>query len=438
MKKWIRFFCLSFFSDKISKEGAKRGYTNVFIGIILSFVFLWAGFVGGDMLPFASHYNKSRDFQETVRAVLANSDLNKRIIIEMENGRLKAKKFGEEYTESLLVNTFENDADKENYSTNGYNVIIDSRPADTLAEVEAYCISNDGKNLVISYEEYLTLSEVARLNFDFKLRYTGNELVLDDAKAKEYRKYAEELGDEQKSAIEKLDSDLLEGRIEKTEYDIEVYKIYFSNYYPDITDYESTSEVPLLRNYYYHQYIKEGECKYLFIFDDYLAGSFETKNGTKYSFYGFYTSFDDGVLTYEGSDNHEATKAADDFIKMSYSSAMPLTVYAYAMNVFSLIPFIALMPMVVALLAYSVLMLRGVEGISSFGGVFKIIGSYVWFSGVISAILTVIIAFFASPSTLTTLPLIIFFIALAIRSMVFAINEANIFTKQSQTERREA
>ena len=43
-------------------------------------------------------------------------------------------------------------------------------PADTFAEIEAYCVSNDGKNTVISYEDYLTLSEVARLNFDFKIR----------------------------------------------------------------------------------------------------------------------------------------------------------------------------------------------------------------------------------------------------------------------------
>ena len=433
MKKWLKFFCLSFFSHKISKDGAKRGYTNVFIGIVLSFIFIWLGFVGGEMLPFAAHYNASPDFQETVHAVLANTDLNKRVIIEIDGGHLKAKKNGIEHVEGLLVNTFENEEDKANYSINGYNVVIDSRPADAFAEVEAYCVSNDGKNLVISYEEYLTLSEVARLNFDFKLKYTGKELKLDDKMISGYREYVEALSDECRSEIEKLGTDLEEGDISESEYNSAVYKLYFKKYYPKITDYESTSDVPLLRNYYYHQYIKEGECKYLFIFDDYLAGSFETKSGIVHSFYGFYTGLDDGTLYTDNADSAEAVKAADRFIKESYNSAMPLTVYAYAINVFSLIPFIALMPMVVALLAYSILMLRSVEGITSFGGVFKIIGSYVWFSGAISSILTVIISFFVQPGALTTLPLILFFISLVLRSMVFAINEANIFTKQSQT-----
>ena len=180
MKKWIRFFSLGFFSHKLSKESTKRGYGNFLLGLLLTLIFLWVSFVGGDMLPFAAHYKNSPDFVATAHSVFANSDVNKRIEAEIENGVLKVRKHGNEYTEAILVNTFENEADKQNYSVNGYNVIIDTRPADTLAEIEAYCISNDGQNLIISYEEYLTLSTVARLNFDFKLKYTGNSLELND------------------------------------------------------------------------------------------------------------------------------------------------------------------------------------------------------------------------------------------------------------------
>ena len=49
MKKWFEFFCLSFFSHKISKEGAKRGYATAFLGLILALIFLWVAFMGGDM-----------------------------------------------------------------------------------------------------------------------------------------------------------------------------------------------------------------------------------------------------------------------------------------------------------------------------------------------------------------------------------------------------
>ena len=50
MKKWLQFFTFSFFSHKTSKEAAHRGYTNLFLGLLLSFAFLW-GFLIALLLP---------------------------------------------------------------------------------------------------------------------------------------------------------------------------------------------------------------------------------------------------------------------------------------------------------------------------------------------------------------------------------------------------
>lgn len=425
---------MSFFSDKASKEAAKRGYTNVFLGLLLAFALLWSGFVGAEMLPFSARYNASSDFRATVHGAFANEDADKRISIEMQDGRLMAKKADEEYAVGLLTNTFDNEDDREAYSQNGYDLVIDTRPADALAEVEIYYISNDGENLKISYEEYLSLSAVARLNFDFKLRYTGNELVLDDATVGDYKAYLVSLGDDTALEVENLTNNLAEGKITKDEFDRAIYQLYFTNYYPDISDYESTSKVPLLRNYYYHQYIKAGKSKYLFIFDDYLTGSFETDGGMKFSFYGFYSNLEDGELIDGACSPDEAERAADDFIKKSFRATTPLTLYAHAMNVFSFIPFIALMPMVVTLLAYSILKLRGVESITSLGGTFKIIGSYVWFSAVIAAALSLCFSFFTPQNLLTTLPLLLFFVALAARAIVFAVREAMAYERQLEKQ----
>lgn len=434
MKKWFNFFCFSFFSHKWSKEGAKRGYASFFLSLILVLVLLWAGFIGGDMLPFSANYNNSPDFKAVTRLVFANADLDKRILAEIENGVLKVKKDDGTYAEDIIINTFTNDSDKRNYSVNDYIVVVDTRPANMLAEVEAYCVSNDGKNTVISYEDYLTLSEVARLNFDFKLRYTGNALELNDELIKGYREYVEGLNDENKSVTESLAINLAENKITRAEYNESIYELYFTSYYPKITDYEVTSKVPLLRNYYYHQYIKEGKEKYLFIFDDYMAGSFETQNGIDVSFYGFYDDLENGALITESTTQARANTLADNFVKDSFNSIWLLNVYAYVVNVFSLIPFIALMPMVITLLAYSILKLRGVESINSLGGMFKIVGSFMWFSSVISAVLSVIIAFFVPRNLITALPLVIFFVALAIRSIIFVIKEAKLYTKQLEQQ----
>ncbi len=438
MKKWLRFFCLSFFSDKIAREGAKRGYTNVFLGLLLAFALLWMGFVGADMLPFSSHYANSPDFQATVHELLASSDARERFTVEMQSNRLRAKGNDGQYLEGLLISTLENEADRQIYSSAGYDVVVDTRPADALAEVEILYVSNNGKGLEISYEEYLALNDANKLNFDLVLRYTGKELELSDERIDGYLAYLNGLGGESKEKLKGFANELAEGKIKKSEYNRAVYELYFTNYYPDITAYESTSSVPLLRNYYYHNYIKEGNDKYLFIFDDYMAASFETKSGTNISFYGFYGSIENGVLIGEGVKETEANAIADGFIEDSYRAIAPLTLYAHAMNVFSMIPFIALMPMVVSMLAYSLLKLRGVESIGTLGSAFKIIGSFVWASAAIAVLLSVLASFFAPRNILAVLPLLVFFVILAVRSIVFVAREAKSYTERQEKVQTEA
>ena len=228
MKKWFRFFCCSFFSDKISKEGAKRGYTNVFLGLMLTLVFLWSAFVGGDMLPFGVRYNSSSDFMSTVHAVLASPEGERRIIVEINDGALKARAEDGEYTEDLLVNTLKSEDDRQSYSGWGYDVVVDTRPADTLAEVEFFCVSKDDGELEISYEEYLTLGTVARLNFDVGLRYTGMELRLTDELVEGYLDYLRDLDEETRLEVERLSGELVSNSLTKKEYSRAIYKLYFT------------------------------------------------------------------------------------------------------------------------------------------------------------------------------------------------------------------
>ena len=392
------------------------------------------------MLPFGAHYNNSPDFMATAHAVFANPDVEKRIDAEIQDGDLKVKKHGGEYAESLLVNTFENDADKQNYSVGGYNIVVDSRPANTLAEVEAYCVLNDGTNTEISYQEYLTLTDVTKLNFDFKLRYTGKALELTDEMVEGYIIFLNESSDENKAETQRLANELAENKTTKSEYNRAIYELYFVNYYPEITAYESTSKVPLLRNYFYHQYISKGINNYLFVFDDYMTGSFETKGGIDVSFHGFYGNLENGSVVTEGAAQDVANKSVDNFIKDAFKSIGILNLYAYAVNVLSLAPFIALMLLVATLLSYSILKLRGVESITSLGATLKIVGSFIWFSGIVSAVFTVIMAFFVGRNLISVLPLVSFFVTLAVRAIVFVIKESKLYTQQleqqevSQTE----
>ena len=92
------------------------------------------------------------------------------------------------------------------------------------------------------------------------------------------------------------------------------------------------------------------------------------------------------------------------------------------------------MPLVVTLLAYSIMRLSGIESIATFGAMFRIFASYMWVCGAISAVLGVILSFFAHPSVITTLPLVLFFVTLAARSVVFAVREVRSYIKQTEQE----
>ncbi|MBQ7339899.1 MAG: hypothetical protein IJW43_03460 [Clostridia bacterium] len=422
MKNWLKFFFFSFFSNKRSKEGVKRGYTNLFLSLILALIYLCIGVIGADVLPFSSQYNNATSFKSMVRVAFMDPTSAYGINILFEDGKIKATRGGE-FDNALIINTFADENQAINYSNDGYKLVVDTRPADTLAEVEAYCVSTDSEKTVISYADYLTLNEVARKNFEFKLKYTGGELKLDDNLVEDFKAYLEGASEETKSSISELSSKLEREEITKTQYNRDIYELYFSEYYPSISEYETTSKVPLLRNYYFHELIGKGEDKFLMVFDDCMVGSFETDGKMDVFFYGFYSCFSDGKLIEGYFPPEGQVRAVDDFIKNSFMETVDLSTYIYIMNTIRLVPIIALMVIVVAMLMHSILSLKGVETCKTFGASLKIVGVYLWWTGLITAILTVIISFMVERSLITVVSIVAFFITLLVRTSIFMIAE---------------
>lgn len=397
MKKWLKFFGLSFFSDKISKQAVKHGYMNLFLGVILSLVFLFCGIIAADLLPFSAHYNNSSSFSAFVRNAVGGLDL------QVVSGKISSLR---------IVDTFSVTDDMSEFGLNGYNLVVDTRSADVYDDFEAYYISNDGSGQEISLEEYETLSDVAKRNFDFKIRYTAKELVLTEELTALHEAYLTGANSEDFLKLQEKKGDL-----SADEYRKQVYNLYVKEYYPDLSAYENTGGAPLLRNYYYHNYVNAGAEKYLFIFDDSLVGSFETDAGMRTDFYGFYKGFPEGASFRTETD-------ADAFIKNAFKSTASLSVYVYFINIFRLIPFIVLMPVIIALLSYCILRITKSESAGGFGGCIKIVGSYLWFGSLVSGLLTLIFGFLIPRSNILVAALLIFFATILIRTAVFLIAEA--------------
>ncbi len=380
------------------------------------------GVIGADVLPFSSQYNNATSFKSMVRTAFCEPDSVYGIDILFEDGKIKATRGGE-FDNALIINTFNDQNQAINYSNDGYKLVVDTRPADSLAEVEAYCVSTDSDKTIVSYEEYLTLNQVARKNFEFKLKYTGEELKLDDNLVEDLKAYLDGVSNEVKSSANELLGKLQREEITKTQYDRGIYELYFSEYYPSISEYETTSKVPLLRNYYFHELIGKGEEKFLMVFDDCMVGSFETDGKIDVFFYGFYSCFSNGKLIEGNFPPEGQIRAVDDFIKNSFMETVDLSTYIYIMNTIRLVPIIALMVIVVAMLMHSILSLKGVETSKTFGSSLKIVGVYLWWTGLISAILTVIIAFMVERSLITVVSIVVFFITLLVRTAIFMIVE---------------
>ena len=114
MKKWIEIFALSFFSNKLSKDSIKKGFTSVFLSLILALVLLCTGVIVSDVLPFSAHYKDATGFNATVRNAFAGSNLQERVCILVENGKIMAKTDGD-YANALIINTFDVQQDKDKY-----------------------------------------------------------------------------------------------------------------------------------------------------------------------------------------------------------------------------------------------------------------------------------------------------------------------------------
>ena len=407
MKEWIKFFGLSFFSDKISKQAVRRGYSNFVLGAVLALAFLFCGILAADLLPFSAHYKNSASFSAFARNAVVGIDLR------VGSGKISSP---------VIVDTFSVAADSSEYAMNGYNLVVDTRKADAFDDFEAYYLSNDGKKQEITVEEYETLSEVAKRNFDFKIRYTSRELVLTDELTAGHEAYLAGINSEDYKNLQKKKGDL-----SAEEYRKQVYNLYVKKYYPDLSAYENTGGAPLLRNYYYHNYVNAGAKNYLFVFDDSLVGSFETDGGLSVSFYGFYKNFPDG-------ETFTTENEADAFITRSFRATAGFSSYIYLMNMLRLFPFIALMLLLVAVIAFCTFRILKSPRCTTIGGSFKIVGSYLFFGALFSAVITFVCGYFIPRNSLIIAALTSFFLILLIRTAVCLISEAVTIKKSAVAE----
>lgn len=384
MKEWLKFIGLSFFSDKIAMQAPRRGLGNVFLSAVLGMAFLLLGLIAAFTVPFEANYYNTPELVATVECALSGAAL------EIRDGVLSSDK---------IIDTVANEVDRKNYSR-GYDVVVDTRKADTFDDFTAYCVSSSGKE--ITYEQYLELDGDAKTLYEFKIRYSGKTLVLDGELIEKCEAFLDGVTDG--NVIESY-----EDVKTKTgdEYASALYELYVRTYYPSLTAYEANGGAPKTRNYYYYNY-RDRE-KILYVFCDSMMGVFVTNTGAQHLFYGYCKNIPDRTI---GS-----AKEANDFVVDSFKGATAITVYSGVIAFFSVAPFTVLVALAAAIALYCFTKLLKLDALK-FGAAAKTVCSFVTVSSLIASLVTFALGFLASQNILAWLEGVAFFVVLMIRTAV--------------------
>ena len=140
--------------------------------------------------------------------------------------------------------------------------------------------------------------------------------------------------------------------------------------------------------------------------------SSKTYGGIAETFYGSFDKMSDGILTADG---------ADGFVKDAFASSLSLSASVYLMNIFRFIPFIAAIPLILALIANFGFILLKDDKYKKYTACLKIEFSYLAVGALISALVMFICGFFISSGILNNLPLIMLAAVMLVRTAVLLV-----------------
>lgn len=398
IKQWLKTYGLGFFSDKIANEAPKFGFTGVFLSLFLAFVFILFGYYGAEIAPFSTHYNNAESYKEFI-----HSAFDSRVDLAIEDGK---------GTSGKIINTYTNDTDAA-YKKNGYNLIVDTRPSDVLIEFEQVAINDGNSENKISYEEYLALDNQTQKEYKLAVGFSDKLLEITPEMAAKHTAFLEEMGVESSEKYDKQGAEEYtelkecKGGYSEEEYAKELYYLYVRYYFTNVGSVYSSAKAPVLRDYYYANYITKGNAYYFYVFDDMCAGSFQTDNGVPVVFGGFLSKCADGKVT-----------DIDALITDTYYDTAGNTFISYFVSMMSQLPLLIFIPLILGFLMWSIG--KAVGGWEkSFAGCYKIVNVFVWVSALFTSFVVFIFGFVASARILYNFIPVIFGGALLIRAAIY-------------------
>ena len=395
--EWLKFYFLGFFSEKQARKSNWTGALTIIFSAVLAFLLFFIGFYAADIVPFSTHYNNATQYCRFVENAF-------------DNGKAPVKINAEKAVYPVKINTYTSDADKEKYCLDGYNLIVDTRPSDTLIRFTQYAIKEEEE---IGYETYLALNEEDKKQYSLRIRYFDEELVLTAEDTERHIGFLERASVEggenfNKSAAEdykKLNGD--KQTMNDEEYAEQLYYLFIKYYYVGAGSLLQGAKAPVLCDYYYVNYLIGGKSDYLYIFDTLCTGSFTSDRGVPVVFGGYYDGQPDGEVT-----------DIKGFIKQIFYASAGAAVASYFYTVILQIPFILIIPIVLALFLWLIGKATKAKNKQGFTNYYKTVNCFVLFSAIFTAVLTFVCGFFFSARSVAKFMPLIFGIILVVRTFV--------------------
>lgn len=421
MISWLKFYFLGFFNDNYGKEAATRSLLNTFLSLVLTLFLMCGGMSAGYAASFGTHFAKAEEFRGFLYSAFATADDATRVNLKMQEGKLAADVPGGQY-----INTFK-DGETEGY--NGYMLIVDTRPANTaFDDFSLEC--KDANGIDISYEEYRKLPETGKQNGSVNFKYSGTALDV-TAKQVEYIAYLDNVSDESSeeyngdtaSSYSGLKHKKSAGEISEEEYANGIYTLYAKSYYPSYAGVEIYGEAPTLRTYYLQAKLTEGKKNYLILLDDLCICDFTTRGGITVNFGSYYSDVKDGVISMHGMTAEEMQANTDKFIGDCFASSALFNFLVHFMNTGKFLLLLILVIIALSLIIFIMCRIFKLEYAYKFFGSVKITGAYLFYSALVSFILSIILSFVCARGTVFLISEITVAAIMGLRTVILLVAE---------------
>lgn len=403
------------FSDKYVEESTEYGIGNLLVTSLLAAVFLFVGVFVGRYYLFDADYASATQFRAFAYHAIVDGDISLRAD---GTGAATIEVGGQ----SRVVNTYASAADKAEFGSNGYGLIIDPAPSVAYDDFTAYCVNKkDGS--AVDYQTYRALSDGDKKQYRFAVEYGGRAKTFTAEQTDEYLAFLRDT-EAAKKELDEIEENKDAASVDS--YRDSVWALYVKYYYPDM--FAATGEdVPTLGGYYYG--FVTGSDKYLCIFGDMTTVAFVTGAGKRIAI-GFAYDGDTAVVADGAASRAARERETDEFFKKGYYGGMQSRVFADFTDQILTIVLAELTVALVVLLCWAVCKRLDVSMYRTFSDSAKAVGSYAHIAALISAVVALLFGFLLSGMMVAIVGMLVFFAVLVARTAVLVV-------RRYKTEKRE-